>query len=1007
MKLKKAIFLLFLLSIVCSLQSQNNSLRNYALRDGLPQSQVYAMLQDSTGYLWLGTQGGGLARFDGAEFKVWDTNDGLLSNYIYALASKKDTLFIGTRNGLSVKTKSGFLNTKAPQVNSLFNHKSELFLGTDLGIFKFQKNGTLKKLILQSGIDNDVVNDIIFDGTHFWIAAKNGLWRLKSLQKNNNIEKYAIGNFRSLALKDDNLLAATFNKGIFSIAIKKIENSRIISDGNRINNISIFEDQLWISTDDSGIQILDTNSWQPVKTLNISDGLSVSHIRKVIKDRNNNIWIATSGGGFYKYFQNDFTHFDQDTGLEGNRIYAVHAYKDEIWISNSEAGMTKIDSTGIHPIPKISGFENVKIKTITSDAKGNLWAGSDGKGMLYRENLTRDSIVSNYILNSLISTDTLKITENRNHLLNPETGFPSNWIRSIITRNNTIWAATYADGIFKFTYDTQSSQIKILNSFGKVAGIEDLLIRTLVEDRNGKFWYGTQKGHLGYVFENKVTDFGTVLESETAINSIVFRDSTLFVGTAGNGIWWTTTPEKPRFKKLNGEKEAHSNNSYQLIFDDEGNLWTGTEKGIEKLVLNKDNKIVDVFHFGHNDGFLGQETCLNAVDKDSNGNLWFGALYGLTKYSPTKILNKATVKPKLHIESFEIGYKTIDSINVDKWATSKRILQLSPEQTQIGFRYKTIDLDHPNDIQYRVKLDETEWSPWSSDNSQNLAGLAYGTHTFTAQSRNYRWENSEPVSVLFYIEYPLYQKPWFQWLIGGVLALLVLVGIWIYINRLKRKNQKEREQLKLKNHLLELEQKALRLQMNPHFIFNVLNGMKGMRTSNPEKMDTTINIFAKLLREILHNSRKDTINLQQEIETIEKYIKVEKLMAEKNFEYSIETNLEIPAEEILIPPMLVQPFVENAIRHGILKTAEEGFLKINFETSEDFLHCKITDNGPGIFNSQQNKTKTDHQSMALIVTRERIESLGGNNTLTTKETKINETISGTEIYFKIPLITEF
>ncbi|MEM7617483.1 MAG: histidine kinase, partial [Pseudomonadota bacterium] len=165
----------------------------------------------------------------------------------------------------------------------------------------------------------------------------------------------------------------------------------------------------------------------------------------------------------------------------------------------------------------------------------------------------------------------------------------------------------------------------------------------------------------------------------------------------------------------------------------------------------------------------------------------------------------------------------------------------------------------------------------------------------------------------------------------------------------------EHDRLQLEIHLLSLEKKALRLLMNPNFIFNVLNGIKAMAPTKPDKMNDTVNNFAALLRETLENSRKETISLDQEIKTLEHYIEVEQLMAEQPFSYEINTTTDIDIEEILIPPMLIQPFVENAIRHGIIKGPRVGKLSIDFKTTETELQIMITDNGIGIFHSQNQK----------------------------------------------------
>jgi sensor histidine kinase YesM len=196
--------------------------------------------------------------------------------------------------------------------------------------------------------------------------------------------------------------------------------------------------------------------------------------------------------------------------------------------------------------------------------------------------------------------------------------------------------------------------------------------------------------------------------------------------------------------------------------------------------------------------------------------------------------------------------------------------------------------------------------------------------------------------------------------------------------------------------------------MNPHFIFNVLNGIKAMASSKPEKMNSTINSFATLLRATLNNSRKELITLAEETQTLQHYITVEQLMATKPFTFSIEINGDLDPEEILIQPMLIQPFVENAIRHGILKAPTEGVLHIIFDIAAPLLHCKIRDNGVGIFTSQQQKEKTNHQSMALTVTKERLQSISGKNTLKITEIKREDgTIGGTSVTFSIPLLTDY
>lgn len=989
--------------------AQNSQLRAYTIADGLPQSQVYDIVQDEMGYLWLATQGGGLANFDGETFEVWNESDGLLSNYIDVLYTANDSLFVGTRKGLSIKVKNNFLNFNSPQILEFYNAENVLYVGTKKGLYSYSKNKELSKVTINPEIDSSEINSILFDGNDYWLATNNGLWKLNELSDSvTEKTKLEVNNFKSVIAHQNKILAATFDDGVFIINQDNNDDRFLMPEPSRINSMSIQNtDELWVATDNEGITIVETNTFAEVKQLNTASGLATPHIRKVVKDDNGNLWIATSGGGFYKYFQNNFKHYNQRSGLKGNRVYAVHNAADGLWFSTSEAGLAKIDSSGIHALQSKGTFFDVKIKTIDSDSKGNIWAGSDNRGLLFRETKMVDSLVFSSSETFLIQIDTVSVERTTNHIIDESKGFPSDWVRTVIAEDDYIWAATYAHGIVKFNYYSDNDSLVVRKTFSKRSGITDMLIKSMVKAPDGKLWYATQNGHLGYIENNKVTSIETGLEQQTAVNTILFHDDTIFLGTSGKGIWYANSTNPVNFQQLKGSKNLSSNNIYQLIFDDQGYIWAGSERGVDKIELNPDNEIVDVYHFGRNDGFLGIETCLNAVDKDDSGNLWFGAIYGLTKHVPSES-KKASLPPTVYFTGVEERYKNIDSLILKDWTNSNKVLQLTPEQTQLGFSFRTVDVDHPNEIEYRTRLDETEWSPWVKENKQNFAGLAYGPHTFQVQSRNYRWQESKPITFSFFIDSPLYQKDWFQWSVLA-LAVFVLMGIGLfYIRKIKAKNRAEHERLKTQNYLLTLEQKALQLQMNPHFIFNVLNGVKAMAGTKPEKMDATINSFAILLRETLQNSRKEHISLDQEIKAIRHYIEVERLMAQKPFQYTVNVATTPDAEEILIPPMLIQPFVENAIRHGILKGDKPGKLVITFSTTKTHLQCSIVDNGLGIFKSQSEKQKTDHQSMALTVTKERLESIAGKNSLHISEIKNEDgSIGGTKITFKIPLLTDY
>ena len=979
--------------------AQNKQIRTYNLEDGLPQSQVYDLIQDDFGYLWLGTQGGGIARFDGYEFKTWNEKKGLISNYIHTLKMKNDSLFIGTKQGLSIKYKNSFFNYKTPQINQFLFYQNTVFIATNKGLYQF-KNGKVSKTVL---LKNTLINDIKFHHNAFWIASNNGLWKVSADFKHK--EKRSAFDFKSIKIYKDNVFCASFMNGIL-VFDEKDEEITIIDKAKRINSITILNtNELWVATDDKGVTVINTDDYSVIQRIDKQHNLPISHIRTSLKDKQANIWLASSGG-IFKIYENDFIHFNKNNGLKGNHIYAIHKVDDAIYLSNSEEGLLKIDSLGIQPITQDLNFLKIKVKTIANDKNDNLFCGTDGKGILVLHNSEKDSIATYLNADNLIVREKVIARHEFIDTINTAKGFPYKWIRKIKVQRNEIWVASYSSGIARFNYNTKERKIENLITFKRKNGIKDLLINDIAFDDKGTLWYATKNGHLGTIKNNKVTHLESVINKNTSIRTLLFHEEKLFIATSGKGIWWSNLSIPLKFNKLSGKKELYSNNIYQLIFDSENQLWAGSENGVDKITLDKNNVISDIHHFGRNDGFLGIETCLNAVTKDSKDNIWFGTIYGLTKYQPSTTKYKQ-VKPNLFFEDIEVMNASLDTISFTDYSVKKKIFNLAPTQNLLGFYFKTIDLNNPKELQYRWKINDSKWSNWNTDTKVNIAST-FGNHTFYAQSRNLSKIESDAISFHFFREKPLLQKTWFQWLLLSIIGLVIGLFVVLYFRKLKIKNRKEKEHLQLENDLLSLEQKALRLQMNPHFIFNVLNGIKAMSINDTKTMHTTINKFATLLRATLNNSRKNNITLNEEINTLKNYMEVEQLMAVKPFTYKLNTIIGLDAEEILIPPMLIQPFVENAIKHGIMPLAKNGHLEINFSTDKDFLHCTIIDNGIGIEKSKQHKPKSNHQSMALQVTKERIEHISGKDAMKITDLSIKDpSKNGTMVRFKIPLLTDY
>lgn len=856
------------------------------------------------------------------------------------------------------------------------------FDGNDFEVFS-QKNGLI----------SNFTNSLFIKNDSLFIGTNNGL----SIKVKNKFINYKTPKINKLIWLDKKLYLAT-NQGIYLLNKDYVAPIKISLkiDLSNILDIQYKNSLYWIKTSKETWKTSTLNSKATIKTstlkesdvifnsqksninnLEIDDSIkSITH--KILVDRQQNTWLLTEGNGIYKSVSSNFKHFTEIDNVAIKEITAIHQKNKSIWFADTNRNLFTIDSVGIRFVRKNS----FKATSITSDVSNNLWFGSENKGV--------------YIFRK--QNDSLKIADFTIERLYSKNGLPNDNIQNVLIQNDTIWMVTQKSGILKLTYDFQQNFVKKITLFNKSNGLKNHFITTSLLHGN-KIWYGTINGDLGFISNNAVTHYSRIFNKNTTISSLYFSINQLFIGTLGNGIWKTTLSDLSSPKQIDNAFLS-SRNSYQLLFDTKNQLWIGSEKGVDKIEFIK-NTISKSTFYNANDGFTGIETTKNTALEDEDGNIWFGTKNGITKYTSSEN-QKELLKPTIHFENIEVAYQTVDSIQKQ---FKNAILQLIPAQNNISFSFKTIDINQPKRIEYQWKLNENV-SPWTSSNSINFANQTSGSYTFSVKSRNASKIESEPKIFHFFIDKPLYQKTWFTASVIGFVVFILFILITFYFRRKQHENQQKIEKLTLENHLITLEQKALQLQMNPHFIFNVLNGIKAFGNSgNTKELNTTISQFATLLRSLLHNSRKEEISLSEEIDTLENYLSLEQKMNEI-FEYQITTETEdIATEEILIPPMLIQPFVENSIKHGFKNG--NGKLSIKFHTKNNHLICSIVDNGIGFEQSKKEKTTTNHTSIALKVTKERIESLSKNSTLHIKELSENGQITGTKVEFKIPLKTDF
>lgn len=943
--------------------SQNYVLKPYSVTEGLPQSQVYDIIEDHNGQLWFATRGGGVARFNGSEFKVFTTNDGLVNNFASSLfQDSKNNVWIGTSNGVSqyngIRFRNFFLEgTSFPvTVSSIAERGSNLFLGTSNGVYE-RRNKKFVNITNELELPGSSVTDVFFDKFNvLWVTHDKGLSKID----NDSIYHYTgdliKGSYPQCIAQSisGEVWCGTYGKGVFRYygnTRKQIE----ALDGLIVLNILTEGDWLWISTLKNGVLKYNKANGRTIRLQHVEQ-MPTKNCRLTFKDSWGGYWIGTSGGGVVRYALSPIKSFTNENGLKGNYIYAVSASSDSgMWVSTGRKKLLKYKDGEFEEYGIERNIYSLKIKTLFEDSKNRLWIGTEGEGLLLFEN------------------GKSRFFKSGKHL-------GSNFIKDILEdKKGNIWVAT-SNGITTFSPELKNR----FQYSSRNKNIHFNRVNSLWEDRGGNIWYGTHGRGLGLIEK----DGFKVFNIQKGLSSNIIRDLTedkkgnLFIATAGMGIDVISPYSKDKnVLNLGLDNGLSSINIYNVFCDSNNVLWAGSDKGVDKI-SNPELPTREIANYGFAEGFTGVENTFGAVDVDLHGELWWGTINGLMK---SAFLDKKekVLPPKLSMASVNIYYKNIQGTgyepNILNWYASNN-LELAYKDNHIGFSLSGSDLKQPDGIKYKWRLDggNGTWTPASKQSEIYLSNLSPGNYIFQAIAINKNGVESEELDFYFIVKAPFYFTLWFWSVVLVVLILGVIYFLKTRIQKVKQKAKELTDRLRLEKEVLEMEQKALRLQMNPHFIFNALNAIQDqIRENNNKNARHSLMKFSKLMRQILEHSMEDRISIEQEVNLINNYLSIEKLTRDNSFEFTIEVDEEIDDEEEGIPPMLIQPFLENAILHGIANKESVGVVNVSFSVNQDALLVEVRDNGVGREKAKELKAQfvQQHKSVALDVIQNRLNNL--------------------------------
>lgn len=633
-----------------------------------------------------------------------------------------------------------------------------------------------------------------------------------------------------------------------------------------------------------------------------------------------------------------------------------------------------------------------------------------------------------------------EIFEIKNNQLVP---FPFNKLVQKRVENKIINSVIFADSTFYISTIVGSTLIQIDLKTETISNLKLNPYPYFVVKFNGKLISGNnQNTSKNELFVNTNSNSFTIPLAEAAGNS-----RTNVVQLQDKTYLFSKQHEVIRFDNTAFLNRIFVEKNVEFIFQDsQGKIWFALNSG--GIISYADGSLKEA----NITRYLGNQTVIS-VAEDTKGNLWFGtsgngvfklenefehidanstitysspAIFSSTEIENEKVQSKFILKnlPVDQQTEKPINSKTIrtdrvrqDSLPPSVFINSVKIngkdtttlshYELSHENNAIEFNISGIS-NSPSGIQYKYMLEgfDKEWI-YTVNTSIYYTSLAPGSYTFKVFAMNDSgiW-STVPSVISFTIQPPFYMSAWFLLtLVFGV----IIIGFLIYFliqkqNQLKNKQIEEQKQRALASEL-----QALRSQMNPHFIFNTLNSIQNFISKNESK-DASIYLskFAKLMRATLANTKRQRISLKDEIETLTLYLELEQLRLNNKFSYEILVDETIDTQYEQVPSMLIQPYVENAIWHGISHKEGNGIIRIQFlPENEHLLKCVVEDNGIGRENAIKLKQNTTSPSFGMNITKERVEllnSLNGNQlSVKINDLKINNQPAGTRVELYVPI----
>lgn len=982
---------------------------NIKAKDGLSYKNVIAILHDSEGYYWFGTPNG-LNRFDGSTIKIFNTANkntpGLADDHISSMVENTDgKIWLATPQGVSIfdKWKQTFTSavfenhSKPLNIIKLFQDNLKIIWGFtyDEGLFWFDKkkqkfvhfagDSILKNIgIFRLGIAHDSLRH------GFWVTTEHGLHFVdyaasKIYNQANNPKQWEVLNnqhmINAVALDKENNIWYSDNTDkafhYFDFTTKKdkrwgeLLKKPYIEFGDGANKLFVdSQGTLWISSWKYRAFYLKKGA-QDIEQFEYSiadpNDLGYGYFYDCYEDNKGTVWVGTLNG---------VSRWRMNHALEN--IIHIPSYKAYIDVEFAAINDIYLGENGEYWIAKEDGLfylNNLratperyflsptvlsKNEILSATAVNNeIWC-TTYYGLIAFNPATKR--FRNIDIPGLKEGTASRLHENRPYITKV---FKSQGILPADEEANILWLHVYKDGYYTFNIKTKQT---------KRYPIEGDYCQQIYQKNPGQMF--VSMGSTLWFFDKNQQKFirlvAECLKDLYFFNVVQDKDGYLWIGT-NKGIHQIDTRGKCLYKMTTSEGLS-VNSISELEFDQLNNLWIGTHGGTLGY-LNTHTKTYAVFDFNTRLPF--HEYWANFRQNTKTGKFTISVFDEILVINPQKLQHKEALQKPI-ITDIRVFEKEMPFTEKDR-------LNLSYKQNYFTINFSSPDHRDNVALQYAYKLEDydDDWIYCGRRLSASYTNVPGGSYRFLVKVIDNQGKREEKTTAFtIYVKPPFWETWWFR-----LLMFAVFLGILFWFWQLFRKRQeerklieeKERKLLEFNKLLAESKLTALRTQMNPHFVFNCLNSIQECIVFEKYKeAQNYLQKFSRLMRLVLQNSDKSLVPLSQEIEMLNLYLELEKLRFTEKFTYEIIYDVEeIDAETIEIPPMLLQPFVENALWHGLLPKKDNRVLTLNFDLlNDDILICSIEDNGIGRQKSyllKKNQTRIKkHESKGIRITQDRL-----------------------------------